>query len=137
MQKWMTPTPAGADEATAKSTQNMTLIMTLMFGFFTLQVPAGLTLYWVTSNLLQMLQQWAVTKFFTRPSAAAATGGGAVVVDSKATKATVAGNGAGAKLEPKAGANPSTAGATQPATSGAASSAKTGKPSNRPKAKGK
>ena len=35
--------------------------MTFMFGFFTLQVPAGLTLYWVTSNLLQMLQQWVVT----------------------------------------------------------------------------
>lgn len=36
-------------------------MMTFMFGFFTLQVPAGLTLYWVTSNLLQMLQQWAIT----------------------------------------------------------------------------
>jgi YidC/Oxa1 family membrane protein insertase len=32
-----------------------------MFGFFTLQVPAGLTLYWVTSNTLQMLQQWLTT----------------------------------------------------------------------------
>ena len=57
MQKWMTPTPPAADGA-AKSTQQITLAMTFMFGFFTLQVPAGLTLYWVTSNLLQMLQQW-------------------------------------------------------------------------------
>jgi YidC/Oxa1 family membrane protein insertase len=142
MQKWMTPTPAtGGDDSAAKTTQNMTLIMTFMFGFFTLQVPAGLTLYWVTSNLLQMLQQWAVTRFFTKPSAAAATAGGAVVVDSKATKVTPASNGAGTKVDAKTGtnpsANPSTAGAARPAASGAPSSAKTGKPSNRPKAKGK
>jgi YidC/Oxa1 family membrane protein insertase len=134
MQKWMTPTPVGADDGAAKSTQNMTLIMTLMFGFFTLQVPAGLTLYWVTSNLLQMLQQWAVTRFFTKPSpAAAAAGGGAVVVDSKATKAAPASNGAGTNVSATSGS----AGAARPAASGASASPKTGKPSNRPKAKGK
>lgn len=58
MQK-MTPTAAAGDAA--KSTQQITYMMTFMFGFFTLQVPAGLTLYWVTSNLLQMAQQWFVT----------------------------------------------------------------------------
>jgi YidC/Oxa1 family membrane protein insertase len=42
-------------------TKQLTYMMTFMFGFFTLQVPSGLTLYWVTSNLLQMLQQWAIT----------------------------------------------------------------------------
>ena len=57
MQKWMTPTPVGND-AQGKTTQQITLMMTFMFGFFTLQVPAGLTLYWVTSNILQMGQQW-------------------------------------------------------------------------------
>lgn len=64
MQKWMTPAmpPAGnSDNPTAGMTKQLTLMMTFMFGFFTLQVPAGLTLYWVTSNLLQMLQQWAIT----------------------------------------------------------------------------
>jgi YidC/Oxa1 family membrane protein insertase len=62
MQKWMTPAmPQGDDNPTAGMTKQMTYLMTFMFGFFTLQVPAGLTLYWVTSNLLQMLQQWAVT----------------------------------------------------------------------------
>lgn len=60
MQKWMTPT-AGGDGPQAGMTKQITLIMTFMFGFFTLQVPAGLTLYWVTSNFLQMGQQWAVT----------------------------------------------------------------------------
>jgi YidC/Oxa1 family membrane protein insertase len=39
--------------------KQMTTMMTLMFGFFTLQVPAGLSLYWVTSNLLQMGQTYA------------------------------------------------------------------------------
>jgi hypothetical protein len=57
MQKYMTPTPPSADSQ-VKTTQQITLIMTFMFGFFTLQVPAGLTLYWVTSNLLQMGQTW-------------------------------------------------------------------------------
>jgi YidC/Oxa1 family membrane protein insertase len=62
MQKWMTPpTPDGGDNPTAGMTKQISLMMTFMFGFFTLTVPAGLTLYWVTSNLLQMLQQWVIT----------------------------------------------------------------------------
>ncbi len=65
MQKWMTPAmPQAADSGnnpTAGMTKQLTYMMTFMFGFFTLQVPSGLTLYWVTSNLLQMLQQWAIT----------------------------------------------------------------------------
>lgn len=62
MQKWMAPAPApGQDAGQMKMMQQMTLMMTFMFGIFTIQVPAGLTLYWVTSNLLQMLQQWATT----------------------------------------------------------------------------
>ena len=35
MQKWMTPTPAG-DDGQARMTQNMSLVMTLFFGYFTL-----------------------------------------------------------------------------------------------------
>lgn len=62
MQKWMTPpTPDGGDNPAAGMTKQITLMMTFMFGFFTLTVPAGLTLYWVASNLLQMLQQWIIT----------------------------------------------------------------------------
>ena len=62
MQKWMSPAPApGAQDGQMKMMQQMSLMMTLMFGIFTIQVPAGLTLYWVTSNLLQMLQQWITT----------------------------------------------------------------------------
>ncbi|MGP1667665.1 MAG: YidC/Oxa1 family membrane protein insertase, partial [Rhodanobacter sp.] len=78
MQKYMTPMAPSAD-GQAKTTQQITLIMTFMFGFFTLQVPAGLTLYWVTSNLLQMGQQW----FMMRNTPVLATSAG--VVDSTAT----------------------------------------------------
>jgi len=66
MQKWMTPampTTGGDDKDNPMGgmSKQLTYMMTFMFGFFTLQVPAGLTLYWVTSNGLQMLQQWAIT----------------------------------------------------------------------------
>jgi YidC/Oxa1 family membrane protein insertase len=62
MQKWMTPpTTGGASDGAAGMTKQITYMMTFMFGFFTLTVPAGLTLYWVTSNGLQMLQQWLIT----------------------------------------------------------------------------
>ncbi len=59
MQKMMTPP---SSDPQMKSMQQVSMMMTVMFGFFTLQVPAGLTLYWVTSNLLQMLQQWIFTR---------------------------------------------------------------------------
>lgn len=39
----------------------MMLFMPVMFGFFSLQVPSGLSLYWVVSNLLAMIQQYTVT----------------------------------------------------------------------------
>jgi YidC/Oxa1 family membrane protein insertase len=135
MQKWMTPTPAATDAGQAKMTQNMGLVMTLFFGFFTLQVPAGLTLYWVTSNVLQMLQQWSVTRFFVKkaPTPAVAGAGAAsaatsapVVVDSKATKVSSA---------PRTGANGSGSAATR--TTSSSSGARGNKPANRPKAKGK
>jgi YidC/Oxa1 family membrane protein insertase len=68
VQKYMTPaTPSTGNDGTANMMKQMTTIMTLMFGFFTLQVPAGLTLYWVTSNFLQMGQQFLVTRI-TSPS---------------------------------------------------------------------
>jgi YidC/Oxa1 family membrane protein insertase len=76
MQKYMTPTTM-TDDAQGKTTQQITLVMTFMFGFFTLQVPAGLTLYWVTSNLLQMLQQWYMMSRTTLIPATATAGSSA------------------------------------------------------------
>lgn len=70
MQKTMTPP---TNDPQAKSMQQVSLMMTFMFGFFTIQVPAGLTLYWVTSNLLQMLQQWWFTRTGLTPKMTPAT----------------------------------------------------------------
>ena len=84
MQKWMNPTPVSND-ATGKTTQQVTLVMTFMFGFFTLQVPAGLTLYWVTSNLLQMAQQWYMMRNTNMYATPAVIDGKAEVKSSETT----------------------------------------------------
>jgi len=39
---------------------NMMMIMPIFFGYITLQVPAGLTLYWVVSNIFSIIQQYLV-----------------------------------------------------------------------------
>lgn len=77
MQKWMTPAPPPNPDNKndpASMTRQMGLMMTFMFGFFTLQVPAALTLYWVTSNFLQMLQQWLISSNLSLAGAAAGAG---------------------------------------------------------------
>jgi YidC/Oxa1 family membrane protein insertase len=78
MQKWMMPATPDTGGAAAGMTKQLGLMMTFMFGFFTLQVPAGLTLYWVTSNLLQMGQQWFITsdRFGMTPSIVTASANG-------------------------------------------------------------
>ncbi len=80
MQRWMSPPPAPGNDQ-AGMVRQVGLMMTFMFGFFTLQVPAGLTLYWVTSNLLQMLQQFMITgRQNNQPALAGATSSGAITV---------------------------------------------------------
>lgn len=86
MQKWMTMTTPSSGDSQAQMMQQVSLMMTFMFGFFTLTVPAGLTLYWVVSNLLQMLQQWIITNerfnlTGSQPATAAATVNGTKVVN--------------------------------------------------------
>jgi YidC/Oxa1 family membrane protein insertase len=60
MQK-MTPQPAGDP-----SQQKMMMFMPLIFGFFFWNLPSGLVLYYMTSNLVAMGQQW----FFNNTAAA-------------------------------------------------------------------
>ncbi len=51
------PTAEGqAPDPTQAMMKQMNLIMPLMFGYFGFVVPAGLSLYWVTNNLLTILQ---------------------------------------------------------------------------------
>jgi YidC/Oxa1 family membrane protein insertase len=61
MQK-MTPNP-GMDPSQAK----MMMFMPLMFGFLFYNFSAGLVLYWLTSNLVQIAQQWAVNRMMPAP----------------------------------------------------------------------
>lgn len=124
MQKWMTPTPTSED-AQAKTTQQITLVMTFMFGFFTLQVPAGLTLYWVTSNLLQMAQQWFMMSRTTLLAPAAAGG-------SSASRTTVEGTAVAASAAgPKPATKPSTVKATTKPTTVKSSAARSSDASKR------
>ena len=60
MQRMTTSSTASKDPQQAAMQQTM-LLMPFMFGFITLQVPAGLTLYWVTSNLFSLIQQYFIT----------------------------------------------------------------------------
>ncbi len=53
-----TTTPSDSQQA---FTNQMMLLMPILFTYFTLTLPSGLSLYWVTSNLLQIVQQYFVT----------------------------------------------------------------------------
>ena len=59
MQKMTTmPTP---DPKQASTNRMMLWMMPLMFGFFTLQFPSGLALYWVVSNIVGVVIQGFIT----------------------------------------------------------------------------
>jgi YidC/Oxa1 family membrane protein insertase len=57
----MTPTPAGGDP----SQQKMMQFMPLMMGFLFWSASSGLVLYWLTSNLVGLGQQWFFNKTAT------------------------------------------------------------------------
>lgn len=64
------------------STNTMMMMMPLMFGYITLIVPSGLSVYWVTSNVLQIIQQGLTTGWtglwpLRAPALAGATKAGA------------------------------------------------------------
>lgn len=61
------PMDDNMSEEEAKNMQNTQLVfkfLPLMIGFFSLQVPAGLTIYWVTTNLFTLTQSLAVKAYF-------------------------------------------------------------------------
>jgi len=57
MQK-MTPS-AGMDP---KQQQMMTLMMPLMIGWFSFNLPSGLSVYWIVGNIILMIQQYLINK---------------------------------------------------------------------------
>ncbi len=54
---------AEGNEQAQQTQKTMLLLMPLMSGYFTFILPAGVGLYWIASNLLQMIQQVAITYF--------------------------------------------------------------------------
>jgi YidC/Oxa1 family membrane protein insertase len=53
--KMITP-PATGDPSAAQMSQSMTLTMPLMFGWFSLSFPSGLSIYFIISNLIGIAQ---------------------------------------------------------------------------------
>ena len=67
IQQKMTSTDSGGgvgkDGGSAQQTQKMmTIMMPLMIGFMSFSLPSGLTLYWFTSTLLGIGQQYLINK---------------------------------------------------------------------------
>ena len=56
-QKIMTPPSSDQSQSAMNSAM---MLMPFMFGFFALTFPSGLALYWVTTNLFTMVQQYLV-----------------------------------------------------------------------------
>jgi len=56
LQTWLNPTPP--DPVQARMMWIMPLVFSVMFFFF----PAGLVLYWITNNILSIVQQYVINK---------------------------------------------------------------------------
>ena len=52
----MTPASAGGDAQAAQMSQSMAITMPLMIGWMSLQFPSGLSIYWVVSNVVSVVQ---------------------------------------------------------------------------------
>jgi len=57
LQSKMTTSPASGDGQGASMTQSMTLMMPLMFGFFSLNFSTGLSFYFIVSNVIGIVTQ--------------------------------------------------------------------------------
>lgn len=91
MQKMSTPLAADPRQ---ESTNRMLLwMMPIMFGFFTLSLPAGLPLYWLVSNAIGIVIQYFVTGW-----------GG--LLRSRTAPATVTASAAGEESETEGGSSP-------------------------------
>ncbi len=78
-QKLSTSQTSSGENTQAQMMNQMMWLMSLMFFYITLTVPAALTLYWVTSNVLGILQQLYVNRTMkSLQTPAAVTAGGAV-----------------------------------------------------------
>ena len=59
-------TAANGNEQAQQMTSSMNVIMPLMTGYFTFILPSGMGLYWITSSVVQFIQQIALNKYFDK-----------------------------------------------------------------------
>jgi YidC/Oxa1 family membrane protein insertase len=81
LQTKMTGTTAGGDGQAASMNQSMTLMMPLMFGFFSLSFATGLSFYFIISNIIGIITQgfisgWEGLLFWKGFSLSSLLGGG-------------------------------------------------------------
>lgn len=64
----MTQMPKNAQQENPAASMNksMNLMMPIMTGIFTFTLPSGLGLYWIVSNLMQILQQYLLNQYFKK-----------------------------------------------------------------------
>jgi len=63
-QKLTVPSTQGStDPQAAQMSQSMMITMPLMFGFFAMQMPAGLSIYFIVSNVVGLGIQWATNRW--------------------------------------------------------------------------
>lgn len=58
-------TTSAIDPKQQSMSRMMTMMMPLMFGFFALSFPSGLSLYWILSNIISIVMQYRVTGWGT------------------------------------------------------------------------
>ena len=61
LQQKMVTNPEGQDPRAAQQAQLMLWMMPIMFTFFSLSFPSGLSLYWLISNIFSIVAQYYVT----------------------------------------------------------------------------
>jgi YidC/Oxa1 family membrane protein insertase len=61
-QKMLSPPAAGAEDRSAAMNQQMQIMMPLMFGFISMSYASGISIYFVLSNLITMLQYFLIRR---------------------------------------------------------------------------
>ena len=102
-------TPASSDGQAAGMGQSMTMMMPLMFGFFSLNFSTGLSLYFIISNIIGIITQgfisgWEGLLFWKNLSLGSLLGGGSQSAPSQAPSSKQAeGKATGSQKETQSG----------------------------------
>ena len=65
-QKMSGQTQANGENQAAQMSKTMNMMMPIMTGFFTFTLPSGMGIYWISANIIQMLQQFILNKYFDK-----------------------------------------------------------------------